>query len=312
MTAFVTLNRTDSSPGVTLRKCLSFTYTQERYSCASVFKGRFLVEGEVGDILRVEAGMDGRTLLRGFPARAAYTKSDGRCELEIEAVSYAALLDENYIQPGMYPRVSLNSLIFELIRLEDVTCQESASTINYISVTDHTSMWDSIGILCLRQFGVLPYVAHGNVVRFSTEGGYRVIAPTRILETSFSLNTTRLVSDIHMQDAQGNYGVHQLHSEYPLERGILRHKQIAYDKAWLADTELGLRQRMGFTQRAAKAYSVTYLGYSGEGLYDRIHVEDSYPALAPGKIAAMTVQGDHDGVRTRVSVYEDMFANLNT
>lgn len=321
MGARITLNKT----GITLDRCLRFVFRQDRYRCFGTFDGSFLVGKEdIGEIFSIEAAINGKTVLRGFVDQSALTQSSEGRILTVKARSTAALLGDNYLKPGMYPTVSLDKLVTQLIRIDGITCQSSPTPLNYIYVKDNASMWDMITVLCLRQYGRYPYVAQGNVVRYTTGGGYQVVRPSRILSMTSRCDNTKLISDLHMQDSEGNYDVYQTHSDYPLQRGILRHKQIGLDMCWLADINEGLAYHLGYAQRGAKAYDVIYPGYTGEDLYDRIAVDTATAvdgastvesmgvpaALAMGKICALTVRGDETGIVTAATVYEDMYSGL--
>ena len=313
MGASITINKTADVPGTTFDRCLSFTFRQERYACSATFTGTFAVDGPVGEIRAIEAAIEGHTVLRGFVDRTEEKCAGGERLLTVHARSTAALLGDNFLKPGMYLTVSLDTLVTQLIRLEGVTCQSAPTTLNYIYVSDGRSMWDMIALLCIRLYGVCPYVAQGNVVRYSTGGAFRTVRPERVLSTAFRCDNTRLVSDIHMQDTEGTYDVYQAHSDYPVERGILRHQQAALDMSWLADLQTGLRYRLGYAQRAARVYEAAYTGYTGEDLYDRLSIPEAGTAFsgAGGKIAALTVTGGSGGIVTTASVYDDVYGGLN-
>ena len=216
------------------------------------------------------------------------------------------MLAQNEIAPGTLTAVSLNKLMSQYTIVPNVTWQSSDETVRYIYVKEHDSQWTAIICLGLTLHQTYPYIGAVNEIRLVPAENPLVVTPQNVFEEGIRGDYSRMVSDYHMKDVNGNYSYHYSDG-FAAERGIIRHKYVPYDRQYIALDDLGLQYKLNFTERGCKARFVSYLGYSGEELRDKLTFSDGTLC----EISAIEICGDaKKGVFTKLTCYFDRYCNI--
>lgn len=313
----VSVTLTDTSGALrTLSTCTDFRFSAERYSPASLFYGRFAIDSAPVDIAAVSVSIGGVCVQTGFLDSITCEQTPRGLFCRLYSRPFAALLEQNHIKPGMYTAMTMEKIRNTLVLFSGVSVQPSTKSLNYIVVKDNGNAWDCFVQLCLRLWGVMPYMTPGNLVRYTLHGNPILVTltPAQLLRASVDCTNETLISDIHMRDLEGNYDVYTAHSDFPCARGITRHRHIGWDQAWLADIPAGLTHRLRYAARGRKAYTLTYAGYHGEQIYDRVSLTGPAAGftLSGRKISAVEVRGNARSVTTTLRCYEDDYMERNS
>lgn len=226
-----------------------------------------------------------------------YSEKCDKATVKISSKSFTSLLTQNQPIPGMIYNVSLDSLMESFIDIPNITYEKNDTVQNYIFLKDNADLWDAVVNISYKINGIYPYVRNSNEIRISeNENPVNFSKPSElILSRGISLDYTKMVSDYHMQDIQGNYDVYSLKNPEAVLRNIVRHKQIPLDRQYLNDPEQSMKNKLIYSMRGHHSEYFEYSGYRGEDIYD----------ICDGKrIDRIVIQGSSVyGIKTRVSNY---------
>ena len=286
-------------------KIAAFRCVKERYTPYSTLTVTAETECAQSDIVKADFSVGGKLIHSGITDTLSAVKSGGRTLLKITSRGFSSMLAQNEIEPGTLTLVSLNKLMSEYLTIPNVTWQNSSETVRYIYVKEHDSQWTAITCLGLTLHEDYPYIGAENEVRLTPADNPLVVTPEKILEEGIAGDYSRMVSNYHMKDVNGDYTYHYTDG-FAEERGIIRHKYIAYDRQYIALDDLGLQYKLNFTERGCKARFLSYLGYSGEELRDKVVFTDGTEC----EISAMEICGNaKKGVFTKLTCYFDRYCN---
>lgn len=286
-------------------KLLGFKCVKERYTPYSSLNAVVLGGEGISDISEAQFYIDGKLLHKGIMDGLTVTKSGGRTILRLSSRGFSSMLSQNELAPGLMAGLTLNQLMSEKMIVPNVTWQDSSEKVRYIYVKDHDSQWSAIVSLCLTLNNDYPYIGKVNEVRLSPEN-VKTVTPRDIFEEGVTGDYSRMVSHYHMKDIQGEYTFNYTDS-FATERGIVRHKYIAHDKQFVGLDHYGLQYRLNYTERGCKSRFLTYLGYSGEELRDRVVFPDgTSPEISLIEICGNTKKG----IYTKDVCYYDRYCNV--
>lgn len=301
--AVLTLTGVDGSVFSTDR-LLGFKCRKERYTPYSELNVTALGGEDVSDVVEAKLEIDGKVLHRGIMDGMTVTKSVGRTVLSLTSRGFSSMLSQNELSPGVMTLLSLNSLMSEKMTIPNVTWQDSSDTVRYIYVNEHDSQWSAIVSLCLTLNEDYPYIGQVNEVRLSPDT-QKVIVPEKVFEEGRTGDYSRIISDYHMKNSSGDYA-YSYTDGFAAARGIVRHKYIAYDRQFVALDDLGLQYRLNFTERGSGSRFLSYLGYCGEELRDRV----TFPDGSVYEISLVEVCGNAKrGIFTKDVCYFDRYCN---
>ena len=284
---------------------IGFRCRKERYTPYSSLTITALSEELISDAVEVHFEIDGKTLHKGIMDNLSVTESGGRKVLKLTSRGFSSMLSQNELEPGLLAGISLNTLMSEKMIVPNVTWQDNPDTVRYIYVKEHDSQWSAIVSLCLTLKEDYPYIGAVNEVRFSPADTPLTVAPTKIFEEGTSGDYSKIVSNYHMKNVNDVYA-YTYSDGFAEARGIVRHKYIAYDKQFVALDDLGLQYRLNFTERGCKSRFLSYMGYSGEELRDKI----IFPDGSDLEISALEICGNaQKGIFTKVRCYFDGYCN---
>lgn len=294
---------------VILDKCIYFSVDKERYTPYTTFKGSFILPQYYEEIISIKFIIDGIDVHYGSVDMAKMVFKKGYYRLDIKSRSYTLALGINQPKPGINSNVSLRSILVSNVALKNVTYQLSTKTINYVYLTDNSTLWDAVVAYSLKTYGTYPFIYKTNEVR--------VTAPTNITSRDYFDNNlievyngstlSNLISDIHMQDSEGNYETYNLSDNYASLRDIVRHKQIPLDMQWLADTNMALTSRINFAKRGTKYNGIKVLGYLGEELFDKFTYDIENMNKADCVIHKLNISGSNNVIYTTMYQYTDAY-----
>lgn len=303
-----TLTLTDVS-GSTLTEavCLSFRLEKERYTPFTTLTARFLTSrSDFGNPASVAFRLDNQLLHEGVLDGLTMTKQKGMQTVQVSSKGFTSLLMQNQMAAGMLTGVTLQSLM-EKYTVPGVTYESGITQTNYVWVKEGTSQWDAIVNYGYKYNQGYPYISGANQVRLTrSETASITIGGDALLSTGCGLDYTRMVSHIHMADAEGNADAFSLENTDATARNIARHRQIPLDLQYAANPADCLAQKLRYSMRAYQGVRAVYPGYHGEDLERHI----TLGSFAAGYISRMIVTGTGGRITTEVHLYRDKFCNL--
>ena len=303
-----TLTLTDVS-GSTLTEavCLSFRLEKERYTPFTALTARFLTDSsDFGNPASVAFRLDDQLLHQGILDTLTVTKQKGIRTVEISSRGFTSLLMQNQMAAGMLTGVTLQSLM-EQYAVPGVTYESGVTQNNYVWVKEGTSQWDAIVNYGYKYNRGYPYISGANEVRLTRKAaGSIAIDGDALLAAGGLLDYTRMVSHIHMADAEGNPDAFSLENPEATARNISRHRQISLDLQYAAEPEACLEQKLRYSMRGCSGDRAVYPGYHGEDLERHIILG----SFAQGYFSRLVITGAGGQIRTEVYLYRDKFCNL--
>ncbi len=287
-------------------KLVTFRCTKERYTPYSTLSATAEVDCTDTSIVKAELLIDGKLVHSGINDKLTVTRGEGRSLLKITSRGFTSMLAQNEIQPGTLTLMSLNKLMSTYMNIPNVTWQSSDETVRYIYVKEHDSQWTAVICLGLTLREAYPYIGAVNEIRLTPPESPLEVTPVKIIEEGVTGDCSRMVSDYHMKDVNGDYNYHYTDG-FAEERGIVRHKYITYDRQYVSLDDLGLQYKLNFTERGCSARFLSYLGYSGEELLDKVVFPDGESC----EISAMEICGNAKrGIFTKLTCYFDRYCNI--
>ncbi|MEG0614352.1 MAG: hypothetical protein RR540_01240 [Oscillospiraceae bacterium] len=293
--------------------CISFDFIKEIYTPYTSLKAEFRLSDR--DIppknpKDIELLLDEKLVHKGIVDKLEVRNNFGEKTLSLTSRGYSSLLGQNEMTPGLISAISLDKLMANYVKNPNITHQPSPAEVNYIYVKEHASFWEAIVNLCLKQYEKYPYISGTNCVNFSenSQQKYTVLRETDKVVSEFSaVDYTKAISDFHMKDTDGAYNKYNLNAPNISALNILRQKHIPLDRQWLDNPSKGLQFKLRFASRGIKSCGITYQGYKGEDLNDKITTE-KFIGL---KVSAMQICGNSKGITTTDIFYCDDYCNVN-
>ena len=249
--------------------------------------------------------IDGNEIHHGLVDSLKWEKRDGEDFLVIKSRGFTSLLTQNQIEPGLKMNISFNALMDNFYTLPYVTHENNSDNSSYIYVKPNTSMWDAAANLGYKLLGTYPYIRGTNMVMIShypTPESFD-LSDEKLITSGTELVYSRLASDYHMADINGDYGNYDLSDSDAAALKIVRHKYFDLDMRFLYSPQQALAYRDKYDFRGAERVFCSYCGYSGEDLGDTV----SFGSITAERIAEVSISGSSRGVFTEISVYRDKF-----
>lgn len=221
----------------------------------------------------------------------------------LKSRGFTSLLLDNHYEPGLHMNISIDNLI-DCYNLPFVEHEQSTDT-SYIYVKPNSSMWDAVVNLSYKLYGTYPYIKGQNMVKMTIDAPEKTLQfdDSKIFFKGSEINTRRLVSDFHMADIDDTYESFNYENNQVKQKKIFRNRYFDLDQRFLYDPEKALHFRNAMQSRAWKRHFIAYNGTNKEDLFDAV----SFGNIVNGRIRAIKVTGDKNGIQTELSVYEDLF-----
>ncbi len=289
-----------------LQECIRFSLLRDRYLPFASMSAQFHTASELMPPVRVQLFIRQRLVHDGLVRHASAYRKGGQYYAEIQSRGFSSVLTKNQLVPGIHTDVTLDSLM-ETYNLPHVTYQDNMQAIGYIYVKDNATMWDSVIAYNYKLNRGYPYVRVPNLLCVMPRtGGQPVPVPeSSLLSAGSSIHTADMLSRIDMANAAGEYGTFTLSNPLAEQPGIVRVRQILFDKQFAHAPTEALRFRIAVGNRKFHARSFSYAGYCGEDLEDTVQIGNAFSA----KVSRIDIRGDATGIVTEDTFYFDDFCN---
>lgn len=292
---------------VTCTDCLQFLLVRDRYQPCASLSVRMLTANPLTPPVRVRFSLGGRLLHEGCVRKCACTLEQKQFVMQIQSESYTAALTQNQLVPGLYTQVTLQQLM-QTYGLPHITYQDVPS-VRYVYVKENANMWDTIVAYNYKLCRGYPYVRVPNLLCMLPQTGPEaVILPEdRLLQVASGGEDSGILSRVDMANAVGEYGAFTMDNPEAAARGIVRVRQILFDRQYAYDPDDALRFRIAVSNRRIRSRSIRYIGYCGEDVEDLAVCGDF-----TGRVGKVVVSGNSSGIETEDTFYFDPFCNSVT
>ena len=284
---------------------LSFRFDKDIYTPYTTLTARIRLPYYINNASEVLLSVNGFTVHHGLLDSIKQEQKGGFRFITLSSRGFTSLLCQNQIEPGLKMNISFNMLMEDFYTLPYVSHENDPDDSSYLYIIPNTSMWDAAVNLTYKRRGTYPYIRSANTVMMSP-----VAAPVTFdlsNERFISLGTehinSRLASDYHMADINGDYGTFDLHDSDAAALKIVRHKYFDLDMRFLYDPQQALVYRDKYDFRGRERVYCSYSGYHGEDLCDII----SFGNISSERIGFVTIRGSSRGIFTETGVYRDKF-----
>ncbi|MBR1392981.1 MAG: hypothetical protein IJ561_04010 [Ruminococcus sp.] len=252
----------------TVTQPVKLVFRKDKYASGTELSGRIIRSGAAGEAVRVKLEAGGRLIHDGYLEYCRQEMLGGRSVLSFTSKGFSWLLAQNEPVPGINYQVNLASLGALNTQIPNVTYESGTRTVNYISVKEHSSIWDAVSAYAMKAYGTQPYIIGANTVSVTgTQGTMRSYASSDLISTGTLCDRRTMLSKAYMSDADGQYS-EQVSNSAAVDAGIVREKYFQFDRQWLSSLNMGLRYRINRTVRRSDMSFVKLLGYQGEELFD--------------------------------------------
>lgn len=289
--------------------CFSFYFEKESYTPYTSLNGTFYLNTAVANPKEVSFYIDEKKVHYGIINTIDFCVGlSGKLMVKLKSKGFTSMLTQNQLEPGLKANVSLNSLMDSFINIPNVTHEDNSNTQNYIYVKKNSSMWDSIANLSYKLMGTYPYIEGTNTVRISPKANPKNVSLNNEKMLSYGIinDYTKIISDYHMQDINGDYSIYNLSNPAAYSRNIIRHKHIDLDRQYLYSPQDALVYKIAHSMRGFFSYYGEYQGYSGEDLSDTLTISG---IITNARINRIEISGNAKGITTKCYTYFDSFFN---
>ncbi len=296
---------------IEFREAISFLFHKDKYSANTelniVLQDKKGTVPEYCTINRIELTVGGVNLHQGLIDSAEVRRENGVTQLRIRSRGFTCLLLANEMEPGIHTDISIGALMTDYYHFPPfVKWKIDHNILNYIYVKPHRSMWDSIINLSYKLYGEYPYIRYANEINLYPHNNYRdvVFMKDDYLASGWITRTKGMLSHLHMQDIQGNYGAFEREWDQADEMYIVRHKQVAFDNQYLDNPERSMDLLLSTASQKWRTRYIEIPGYIPLDINDYMSAESLFAGV---RVCGVTVSGDRTGVKTRFEVYYDSF-----
>ena len=287
-----------------LHDVLHFSLLRDRYLPCASLAIRLLTAAQQPVPVAVRLCLDGQPVHEGCVRKCTCILEKKQHIMQISSQGYSALLTQNQLVPGLYTQVTLQQLM-ETYALPHITYQDVPG-IRYVYVRENANMWDTIVAYNYKLCRGYPYIRVPNLLCMMPQTGTEavVLPADRLLRRGICGETGGIISRIDMANAVGEYGSYTMDNPEAAARGIVRVRQILFDRQYAYDPEDALRFRIAVSNRRLNGQVLRYIGYCGEDLED-LAVCGDFSA----RVSRILITGDSTGIVTEDTFYADPFCN---
>ncbi|MBR5683964.1 MAG: hypothetical protein IKW96_11935 [Ruminococcus sp.] len=302
--------RTADGAYYTQSNVLSFSFSKDLYTPYTTLTAHICTSSpKIPNIAEITLNVNGFPVHHGLIDSVKQEKK-GNCRfISISSRGFTSLLCQNQIEPGLKMNISFNMLMEDFYTLPYVFHENDSDNSSYIYVKPNTSMWDAAANLTYKRRGTYPYIRGTNTVMMSP-----VTTPVtfdysgeKFISTGIEHVNSRLGSDYHMADINGDYGNFDLSDSDVSDLKIVRHKYFDLDMRFLYAPQQALVYRDKYDFRGRERVFCSYNGYHGEDLCDIV----SFDSVSSERVGSVTIRGSSKGIFTEVGVYRDKFPHIS-
>ena len=271
MSQLCTLTFTDAGGTQTVQNdIVRLVFRKDIYMAGTELSGTVIREGGVSGIVRVRLTAGGRMIHDGYLEYAKAEHRNGRTLMHFSSKGWSYLLTQNEPVPGLNYQVNLTALAALNTPIPNVTYESGTLTVNYVSVKEHSTIWDAVSAYAMKAYGTQPYIIGTNEVSVTERMGADLMLESEdIISEGTVCDRRSILSKGYMADYDGQYSV-SLDNPEAAGTGIVREKYFAFDRQWLSSLTTGIQMRFDRTGRRSKMSFLTVRGYGGEEIFDNI------------------------------------------
>lgn len=287
-------------------KLLSFRFKKDLYTPYTMLNALFSAENsDYTSLTEISLYIDNRLVHHGLIDTFEVYEKNGVKTGKIVSRGFTSLLLQNQIAPGLISNISLNSLMDSYYNIDYISHEDNSNTENYIYVQKNSTMWDGVVTLSYKLCGTYPFIEADNCVRITPKSNPSSFEYTENQMTSYGLIHifSSLISHFDMPDIEGNYGTYTIADTDVINKKIIRHKYIDFDREFVHNPQEALEFRRKLSGKSSFCYYCEYSGYSGEDLTDKAY----FKFISGRKIGSVEIKGSSKGVFTKIGVYFDAF-----
>ena len=221
----------------------------------------------------------------------------GKTVLELISRGITLMLGQNEPEPGVWSKVSLTDIMKSYSPSSEITYESGTDTVNYVNIKEKSTLWEAIGVYAVKAYGRRAYIRGDRQVSVSLSILSVNIGTQRIIEYGKQLDTRSMLSKIYMKNVDGEYG-YSYSSGKTIPHGITREKYYGLDKQWLNNVVVGLKDRIEFAEREYLVEHITYEGYCGEDITDKI-ICNGY-GVNGKRVSRMEITVNSKGMQTKL------------
>lgn len=298
----------NGSKNVIMSACIRLTFIKDLYLSYTRAMGTFhssaAADFAAEDVQKLTLYINGVQKHVGLPDEVTLRSSGTGYDISFSSRGYTLLLAQNEPYPRINSNVTLQTLIQNNLNIPEIDCEANTPNVQYIYVKENSTIWDAVWAYSIKATGNYPFIYGSNTVRVTYATNKTVdLANTVITDEGTLLNTKNLLSDVHMQDIDETYP-YSAHDAQAGSYGIVRSRYYPLDNQWLYDPSVGLQARLDYSNRGVKGKFITYLGHKGEDLMDSL---TNASALSGLRVNSITITADKNGLRTRLTAYDDRY-----
>lgn len=300
----------DSSTYVTTN-IITLKFTKERYTPYTLLTGKVWLNCVADEVQSISLNVDSVPIHFGIPDSLEYEFSKGRHIYSFSSRGYTSALTYNQPTPGLYSNATIDSVMNGEITLPNVSFEYMTDKINYVFIKENDNMWDGAVAFARKFCGEYPYIFGPNTVRVTRFSNLPVlnIPSDKIVSEGVGEDYSKLISDLKMRDIDGNYNVYTMTNADAVDRNIVRHRQIAFDRQWLSDQNEAMLSRIDYSMRGFRYKKICYEGFSNEELRQYVTAEGQSVNITQKEISKFTLSLSPKGVFTTLWFYDDRYCN---
>ncbi len=263
---------------------------------------------DIANAKRIVLYIGGSLVHNGIIDKAAVTAGDTRDEVVIFSRGLGVTLCQCEPEPGIWSNVTLKEVVQRSRTTTEISYETGTSSVNYIYIPEKQGGWEAVCAYALKAYGVYPFVRMPAKVCVTLSTTTKVLNNKKIIRHGNTLDTTKLLTKVHMLDTGGQYTYQAEDSAAQTLLGFRREKFYPLDQQWLQDENLGLSMRLKVAGRGARGYEFCYAGYSGEDLTDRVNITGSGALNRQMRVGAIRIDISSSGLFTTLTEYTDGFS----
>ena len=313
MALTITLSNTSGASYV-FSKILQFQLKKEVYTPYTTFSAQFQTDGlkKFGTICKVIVQNGSQVVHEGTVETLTVQTNASVTTISLLSYGFTKLLLHSELAPGLYPNLSINSLLSGYYQFPpEITWESNSDSTNYVYFNEHIPVWDGVVTLCYKLLERYPYIRTANQVclHLPEKAKSLHIQTGQTLSYGTKRRYSRLISHFHMQDVDGNYDKFSLTNPQAVAVYQLRHKQIAFDRSYLYNPQKALEFRSATSQNGWMQQFFTLAGWISCDLNDCLSVTDE---IENARISSIVWNGSQTGISTTISLYSDVFQQKGT
>ncbi|MBQ6633895.1 MAG: hypothetical protein IJH80_06905 [Ruminococcus sp.] len=261
----------------------------------------------IADAKRIVFYIGGSLVHSGMIDKAQVIAGSTRDELVLVSRGLGVTLCQCEPEPGIWSNVTLKEVVQRSRTTTEITYETGTDSVNYVYIPEKQGGWEAICAYGLKAYGKYPYVRSPAKVCVTPSTTLKVLSSKKIIRHGNTLDTTRMLTKLHMLDTGGQY-TYEAEDSTALQYGFRREKFYPLDQQWLQDENLGLSMRLKIAGRAAKGYEICYAGFSGEDLTDRVSFAGIGSLNRQMRVGAIRIEISDRGIFTTLTEYTDGFS----